>query len=144
MPREPTLISARALRLAYLREQLEGRSAEFALDLARRHAPELSAKSGSTDGPPDYSLLKMLDHVAQSDTGAMLDVLDQMPVRERQLAADDIWEHNLLDDVEILGRALPWPSAERWERLADTYVGYLPGELACCRGRGGAVVDEIR
>jgi len=70
-------------------------------------------------------VVEMLDHVAESDPGAMLDVMDQMPVRERQKVADDIWEHILLDDVEVLGRALPWQSAGRWEKLVDTYVGYL-------------------
>ncbi|MES2466000.1 MAG: hypothetical protein V4675_01765 [Verrucomicrobiota bacterium] len=113
------------LQLVYLREQLQGRSAAFALELAKRRALELSAKTGSPEGKPDSALVEMLDHVAESDPGAMLDVMDQMPVRERQKVADDIWEHILLDDVEVLGRALLWQSAGRWGKLVDTYVGYL-------------------
>ncbi len=113
------------LQLGYLQEQLQGRSAAFALELAKRRALELSANTGSPEGKPDYALVEMLNHVAEKDPEAMLGVMEQMPVRERQMVADEIWEHILLDDVEILGRTLPWQSAQRWEKMVDTYVGYL-------------------
>ena len=122
---ETDVESRDALQLAYLREQLRGRSAGFALELAKLRASELSERSGSTAGELDRALVEMLDHVAESDPGAMLGVMERMPVRERQMAADQISDHVGLRDVEILGRTLPWQSAERWERLVDTYVGYL-------------------
>jgi hypothetical protein len=117
--------SREVLQLAYLREQLQGRSAAFALELAKRRALELSAKTGPPEGKPDDALVEMLEHAAESDPEAVLGVMDQMPVRERQQVADQMSDGILLADVDILGRILPWQSAGHWQKVVDTYVGRL-------------------